>query len=112
MLDLHKPLFDDCSPWTGMHDGKTHIAMSKDKSKGRGRWRIITAEASLGLVLSWYRFRGAEWALQGWFGFTGGHTNVWLRFGRRMLLKCLSEHPEAKVKFPTDEEVERLKDTT
>jgi hypothetical protein len=48
--------------------------------------------------------------MQGWFGFTGTHANVWLRFGRRMLLKALMMHPEAAVKFPDDNEIEKLKD--
>ena len=64
---------------------------------------LMTAEASLGLVLSWCRFRGAEFALQGWFGFTGGQLIVWLRFGRRMLLRVLSKHPDSVVRYPDKE---------
>ena len=63
---------------------------------------MVTARACLGLVLAWYRFRGAEFVLQGWFGFTGTQCNVWLRFERRMLLKALLAIAEAQVKFPTE----------
>ena len=110
LLELYKPYFDGFSPWTGDSDGRTYRRLRRAKRKGRGR--IINAESSLGLTLAWFRFRGAEWALQGWFGYTGTHTNVWLRFGRRMLLKCLMKHPDARVKFPTDEEVTVLKGIT
>jgi DDE superfamily endonuclease len=59
--------------------------------------------SALGVVLAWYRFRGAEYVLQGWFGFTGAHANVWLRFGRRMLLRGLLQNELAKVSFSSDE---------
>ena len=76
-LKLCFPSFDNCTPWTGDCDGTTHRALRRPNSSvGRGRSRIITAEASLGLVLAWHRFRGAEFTLQGWFGFTGSHNNV------------------------------------
>ena len=109
LLKLFVPLFDQCTPWTGDKDGTTYRRLRLDRSKGRGRPRIITAEACLGLVLAWYRFRGAEYILQGWFGFTGTHNNVWLRFGRRILLRSLRKHPEAKVTFPSNEEISTLK---
>ena len=75
----------------------------------RGRQRIIDATQCLGLVLAWYRFRGPEYILQGWFGFTGTHANVWLKFGRRGLLRCLQDDPDAAVKIPTDEVIVQLK---
>jgi DDE superfamily endonuclease len=110
LLRLYKPHFEKYSPWTGDRDGRTYKEIDIYKSKGRGRKRLINASASLGLVLAWFRFRGAEWVLQGWFGFTGTHTNVWLRFGCRMLLKALLPHPEARVEFPSDERIAILQD--
>ena len=75
----------------------------------RGRQRIIDATQCLGLVLAWYRFHGPEYILQGWFGFTGTHANVWLKFGRHGLLCCLQDDPDAAVKLPTDEVIVELK---
>jgi DDE superfamily endonuclease len=108
LLSLFRPWFDGYTPWTGFQDGFTYKKVSINE-KYKGKARIITAESCLGLVLAWFRFRGAEYILQGWFGFTGCHTNVWLRFGRRMLLKCLISHPLAKVQMPTAENIEKLK---
>ena len=110
LLRIYKPCFDQFTPWTGDQDGTTYRRLQIGANEGRGKKRIITAEASLALVLCWYRFRGAEFILQGWFGFTGTHNNVWLRFGRRMLLRVLKQHKEAKVEFPTVEEIEQLKE--
>ena len=109
LLKFYEPLYNEYTPWTGQCDGTTYRRLRVSVSKGRGRKRIINAAASLGLVLSWYRFRGAEFILQGWFGFTHTHNNVWLRFGRRMLLKALKRHPEAQVKIPGDEEIKEMK---
>ena len=109
LLKIYKPYYDGYSPWTGNGDGRTYCEINPSKGKGRGAPRIISVEQSLGLTLAWFRFRGAEWILQGWFGFTGTHCNVWLRFGRRMLLKAMLNHPDARVKFPTDEEIRVLR---
>lgn len=108
LLQLFRPYFDGYTPWTGNQDGFTFKAITPN-AKYPGKARIITAESCLGLVLAWFRFRGGEFALQGWFGFTGCHSNVWLRFGRRMLLKCLISHPLARVQMPTNEAIAKLK---
>ena len=103
-LKLYEPWFESYSPWTGDSDGSTFWRLKKPSSQSNGPKRIITCAASLGLTLAWFRFRGAEFILQGWFGFTGTHSNVWLRFGRRMLLKALKKHPLAKVKISSNQE--------
>ena len=109
LLRHYEVYFDQYTPWTGDCDGSTYKRLKVEVSKGRGRPRIINAAASLGLVLCWYRFRGAEFVLQGWFGFTHTHNNVWLRFGRRMLLKALKQHPMAEVKMPSPQKIAQLK---
>jgi DDE superfamily endonuclease len=108
LIDLFSPWYLSHTPWTGSQDGTTFKAL--DTNHGRtGRRRIITATTCLALVLTWYRFRGAEYQLQGWFGFTGTHANVWLKFGRRGLLKVLKAHPLSRVEMPSDEKIEELK---
>ena len=97
-----QPHHNSFTPGTGKNDGHNHRRLRHPVNTGKGRRRITSAEACLGLVLAWHRFRGAECTLQGWFGFAGGHTSVWLRFGRRMLLKELLNVKEAKVKMPDD----------
>ena len=76
LLGMFAPLFNSYTPWTGSSDGATFIPYEQG---GRGRPRKVTAASCLGLILAYYRFRGAEFALQGWFGLTGTATNVWLR---------------------------------
>jgi DDE superfamily endonuclease len=108
LLDLFKGWFNQHTPWTGSQDGTTFRELDPNRYRG-GRSRIIDAKTCLGLVLSWYRFRGAEYILQGWFGFTGSHANVWLRFGRRGLLIVLQNDADARVEMPSVERVELLK---
>ena len=50
--------------------------------------------------------------LQGWFGFVGSHASVWLRFGRRGLIKLLWSDEAAGVRMPTAEKIEELKEVT
>jgi DDE superfamily endonuclease len=107
MHDLFKPLFEGYSPWTETNPGYNYKPV--DTNNTRGVPRIISSTQCLALVLGWYRFKGAEFVLQGWFGFTGGHTSVWLRFGRRMLVKALLAHPLARVHYPDNEGIEKLK---
>lgn len=109
LLVLFEPVFNAYTPWTGKKDGFSYRPVTPNKSKGRGRRRLVSASSCLGLVLAWYRFRGGEFILQGWFGFTGGHTNVWLRFGRRMLLRVLCKNHDARVRFPTEPEIQQYK---
>ena len=109
LLERFAPLFARFTPWTGNCDGATYKRLRQTGTKRRGRKRLIKVHACLGLVLSWYRFRGAEYILQGWFGFTGTHANVWLRFGRRMLLKTLYEYPLAIPSWPNGNKIEEMK---
>ena len=73
-----EPLHNECTPW-GTHCGGVDglNCRLRNQGKTRGRGRKVTARGCLGLVLCWYRFRGAEFVLQGWFGCTGGQCNVW-----------------------------------
>jgi hypothetical protein len=111
LLVRFTPFFSENTPWTGNSDGANHRQLSKrNDAKRRGRKRLIKPHACLGIVLAWYRFRGSQFILQGWFGFTGTHASVWLRFGRRMLLKALRTYPLAVPSWPDHDKVNALKD--
>ena len=101
--DLFLPYFIGFTPWVKNNDGLSYKKL--DGKEKRGRKRMVSSIACLGLTLSWYRFRGAKFILQGWFGFTGTVTNCWLRFGRRMLIKALLSNEEARVCFPDDDKI-------
>jgi hypothetical protein len=105
LLALFKPYFEAYTPWTGNHQGKTVFRMKKRKKKGPGRPRKIDAKTCLALVLTWYRFNGGEFILQGWFGLTGTPANVWLKFGRRLLIGILYRNDLARIRLPSDENV-------
>lgn len=110
LLNIFKPYYYNYTPWTGDKDGTTYMKLKVPYNERKsGRKRIIKAHAALGLVLTWYRFRGAAYILQGWFGFTGSHANTWLRFSRRMLLKALKMEPSARVAFPDANAIEEYK---
>ena len=104
LLAKFKPFCERYTPWTGSRDGSTYATVKR--TTRRGRPRMVDAVSCLGIVLAWYRFKGAEFIMQGWFGFTGNHTSVWIRFGRRMLLKALWKDEQAKVAYPTDTKIE------
>jgi len=110
LLDRFAPLFLSHTPWTGQRGGGTYRRLQRSTVNRKGRKRVILPHSCLGLVLSWYRFRGAEYILQGWFGFNGTHANVWLRFSRRMLLKTLQEYEPARPLWPSANKIESLKE--
>ena len=81
MLSLFLPFFTNYTPWCSKHGGVDGLNYRKlNENEKRGSKRMVTAQACLGLVLSWYRFCWAEFVLQGWIGFTGTQCNVWLRW--------------------------------
>jgi DDE superfamily endonuclease len=111
LLSLFEPYFYNFTPWVGNRDG-TSMRRVKNKRNPRGtlgRPRKVDAKSCLGLALAWYRFRGAEYILQGWFGLTGTPVNVWLKFSRRVLLYVLWKNKLARVKMPSDTMIEEYK---
>jgi len=106
ILYLFEPYFNNYTPWVGAKDGCRFARMKK--TERRGRCRLTGAKSCLGLVLAWHRFKGSEYVLCAWFGFTGTCANVWLRFGRRMLMLALWMNPLARVSLPSDEKIKVL----
>ena len=73
-----------------------------------GMKRDMTAEGCLGLILMWYRTRGScARSLAMHFGQTSTPMYKWLKFGRRILLVCLMDDPDARVTVPTLADVRR-----
>ena len=65
-----------------------------------GRPRSMTPTQCLALVLTWNRTRGSEMVLCLLFGITRSVASLFLRFGRRILLKILAKDDQAAIKMP------------
>jgi hypothetical protein len=80
--------------------------------KRKGRPRHLDAAGCLGLVLMWFRTRGAvSRSLCMMFGLTETVMCRWLKFGKRVLLYTLQGHPDAKIEKPTNAEVRSYQDS-
>lgn len=71
----------------------------------RGRKRLIQGKDYLALSLAWTRTRGSNMVLQLIFGMSNTSVSMYLRFGRRILVKILRRHPLAAVRVPTPEKI-------
>jgi hypothetical protein len=98
--NLFGPLYDNHSP----HALRGRLIVKHNKSKG-GR-RLLTSWHCLALILAWTRTRGSLAVLQIIFGVTASSLSLWLRFGRRMLIKALWSNELAVVALPTAEELQ------
>jgi DDE superfamily endonuclease len=98
--NLFGPLYDNYSP----HALRGRLIVKHNKSKG-GR-RLLTSWHYLALILAWTRTRGSLAVLQIIFGVTASSLSLWLRFGRRMLIKALWSNELAVVALPTAEELQ------
>jgi DDE superfamily endonuclease len=104
---MFTPYFESCTPWSNEQGVKLRQLNPSEKKTGRPR--KINARSCLALALSWYRHKGADFVLQGWFGLTGTALNGWLHFSRLIIIKILSNDP-SKVQFPNDEKIKIYKE--
>jgi hypothetical protein len=70
------------------------VALSEQEKK-RGRPQLISASDCLGLVLAW-----TNMVLQIIFGMSSTSVLMYLRFGRRILIKVLRNEPNAAIQIP------------
>ena len=96
LLELFAPTYDTFTP-----HGKTIRAVKK---KG-GRNHLLSPTACLGLVLTWLQSRGGNKFLCFMFGIIPSSCSIWLRYGKRVLIKVLRNVDAAKVKMPSDDDV-------
>jgi hypothetical protein len=102
--DLFTPWFNNYTPWT--FDGSSMRRLARDRSERlMGRPRLLDARIALGLTLVWTRTRGAERTLQMTFGLTRTPIGKWLNFGRRILVKILIHHPQARIALPHPDDI-------
>ena len=101
LLKDFTPIFDANSPYTDAEG----FLKSKDPLQQRGRPRLITADACLGMVLYWTRTSCYHWTIAQYFGLTGTCCDLWLRYGKRVLLEVLRNREDAAVKMPSEEKL-------
>ena len=95
LSDKFAVLFDTHTPWNQTTGDIVTLQLQT-----RDRKRSITASECLGLRLVWTRTWGSTISLQMIFGLTQNPVNVYLRFGRRILISLLSSKPDARIKVP------------
>jgi hypothetical protein len=104
---MFEKLFETTSPYNNQQPADRVLSLSNEKR--RGRPRLIDAKSCLGLVLTWYRFRGPQYILQGWFGLTSSCLNIWLHFGRKIVEKMLKKD-KSKVQMSQKEKIQIYKE--
>ena len=72
---------------------------------------MLSSEAVLGLVLTYNRTSCQEYVLCQLFGLTATPLNLWLKFGRMVLVKVLRSNVYGRVeRDPSQETVDSWKD--
>jgi hypothetical protein len=98
--DMFAPVFNTHSPYST--DGNIKLLNMRET---RGRPRLCTSEACLAMNLAYFRSKGEFYWFCTFFGITYSAYCLWLRFGRRIILHILYDHPNAKVQMPTPDKV-------
>lgn len=101
MLSLFKPLSLNYSPYSV----NGNICIIPTTQKQRNRLWSLSALQCLVLTLSWYQIRGSMRVGCMIFGITGSVCSIFLRFGRRILIRALSPDPKSSIPIPSDDEI-------
>jgi DDE superfamily endonuclease len=102
LVTLFEPYFMNYTPWN--FNGVTKLKRVDPLKRLGGRPRKVNAKSCLALCLTYYRFRGSFFILQGWFGFTGTPLGVWTNFARILLIHVL-HNDVSKVQWPDNDKI-------
>jgi len=97
-------LYNKYTPWSA--NGKIKI---KPNNADYRRPRSLDSRGCLGLVLAHLRTKGSLTLLGMLFGCIASITNLYIRFGRRLLLHVLYNIEGSKIKLPDQLDVELFK---
>ncbi|POM81692.1 Hypothetical protein PHPALM_304 [Phytophthora palmivora] len=97
-----EPLYNYYSPWAIL---KIHLPEIR-----RGHPRSMNADQCLTLELSWGRSEGTTSFLSLAFNVITSVMSLFLRFGRRLLVKLLKADSKVQVMLPTPTDVKELQD--
>ena len=98
LLQQFAPIYYSHSPYVD-EEGNIRELNSDER---RGRPRLLNAEACLGMVLFWTRTMCHNWTIAAFFGMTGTPCDLWLRFGKVVLLQILQEREDAAIQMPSE----------
>ena len=101
-----KDLFYTYKP---MSSGSFYIKHVNPKNAKKGRPRHLCSISCLALYLAWTRTRGKQSILGLIFGLTAHQVSLWVRFSRRLLLKCLKNDDHSAIQMPSLEEINNFK---
>ena len=86
-----------------------HIRRLVTGSNG-GRPRSLSDSHCLALTLAWMRSKGSESFLSLIFGVTGSVCAIFIRFGRRILIRTLKRDPRSAIRMPSIDEIRRFQE--
>jgi len=98
-----KPLYERYTPYSS--SGRIRLRRVVNGVPVIRRPLSLDSRGCLGLVCSFTRTRGPLYALQLMFGLTGTVISLFLRFGRRLLLRVLKAEPGSRIQMPSVEEI-------
>lgn len=103
--EMFEPIYNQYSPFIDRNGQLVRLKCPKE-----GRKRMLTSRDCLGLNLAWTRTRGSTVALQIIFGTTETPLGVYLKFGRRILIRVLKKVDDSAIRLPTEEEMIKYKE--
>jgi len=104
LLKLFEPVYNSFTPYSS--EGRIRPL---NPNSSRGRKRSMNALQCLGLCLAWTRSRGSINSLCMIFGITNSVCSLFLRFGRRILVRFLANDTRSEIKMPYIAEIEEFK---
>lgn len=105
ILQRFEPIYSQFTPY-----GPAGFAIASLHGSTRGRPRSLDAAQCLGLVLAWSRTRGSEFILCMMFGITASVCSLFIRFGRRILIRVLVADRQAAIRIPSTTDIRRYQD--
>ena len=101
LVTLFQPFYERLTP----HSSSGMIMKINPNKAFGGRPRIIDAKCCVALVLSYYRFKGPLFILQGWFGLTHTALSVWSLFTMKVLINIIKNDKDYEILIPNDETI-------
>jgi hypothetical protein len=100
LLNKFSPIYNQYTPHTKTGE------IQKLTGSPKGRARLLNAADCHALNLAWTRLCGSFVALQMIFGISSTSVSIYLRFGRRIIIKVLQNDPNAAIRVPSADKIQ------